>query len=70
MSAVNGDKARFGRLRKQKIARRALVRDLRSRLAQAQQAKPAQQSAPVRPAAVPSAVVATKKVMAAKKKQK
>ena len=61
MSAVNGDKARFGRLRKQKIARRASVRYLRSRLVQAQQAKPAQQSAPVRPAVPNSTVVATKR---------
>jgi hypothetical protein len=61
MSAVNGDKARFGRLRKQKIARRASVRDLRSRVVQAQQAKPAQQSTPVRPAVPTSTVVATKK---------
>jgi len=61
MSAVNGDKARFGRLRKQKIARRTSVRDLRSRIVQAQQAKPAQKSATVRPAVTNSTVVATRK---------
>jgi len=49
MSEQNGDKARFGRLRKQKIARRQATRDLRSRLFQAQQAKPAQQSPPAAP---------------------
>ncbi len=49
MSEKNGDKARFGRLRKQKIARRQATRDLRSLLFKAQQAKPAPQS----PAAAP-----------------
>ena len=33
MSAQNGDKARYGRLRKKKIARRVRLRDLRSRWA-------------------------------------
>jgi len=32
MSERNGDKARFGRLRKQKMARRQRIRDLRARL--------------------------------------
>jgi len=32
MSERNGDKARFGRLRKQKMARRQRIRDLRERL--------------------------------------
>jgi hypothetical protein len=40
MSARNGDKARFGRLRQQKIARRQRMRELRSRLFQEQQAAP------------------------------
>jgi len=34
MSAINGDKARFNRLRKQKIARRIRNRELMQRLAQ------------------------------------
>src|SRR5579864_9557842 len=38
MSARNGDKARFGRLRQQKIARRQRMRELRSRIFQGQQA--------------------------------
>jgi len=54
MSEQNGDKARFGRLRKQKIARREATRDLRSRILQAQQAKPGTQgpnAPPTRPSA-------------------
>lgn len=43
MSEKNGDKARFGRLRKQKIARREAMRDLRSRLFQGQPPKPGAQ---------------------------
>ena len=39
MSEQNGDKARFGRLRKRGIARRQATRDLASRVSQAQQAK-------------------------------
>jgi len=54
MSEQNGDKARFGRLRKQKIARREATRDLRTRILQAQHAKPGAQSLnapPTRPPA-------------------
>ena len=35
MSKLNGDKARFHRLRKQSIARRQMVRELRLKLASA-----------------------------------
>jgi hypothetical protein len=44
MSARNGDKARFNRLRQQKIARRQRMRALRSRLFQGQQAGPTQET--------------------------
>ena len=58
MSEKNGDKARFGRLRKQKIARRQATRDLRSRLLQAQQAKPAPQGPKAPPTTAPAKSVA------------
>ena len=58
MSEKNGDKARFGRLRKQKIARRQATRDLRSRLLQAQQAKPASQGPKAPPTTAPAKSVA------------
>jgi hypothetical protein len=45
MSARNGDKARFGRLRKQKIARRQRMRALRTRLFQGPQVAPPQEMA-------------------------
>jgi hypothetical protein len=56
MSELNGDKARFGRLRKQKLARREAVRELRTRVLQTQQAKPAQESVYARPV-MPSSTV-------------
>lgn len=45
MSARNGDEARFGRLRQQKIARRQRMRALRNRLFQGPQAAPTQEMA-------------------------
>jgi hypothetical protein len=48
MSARNGDKARFGRLRQQKIARRQRTRELRGRLLQGQQANPNQETSDAR----------------------
>jgi len=48
MSARNGDKARFGRLRQQKIARRQRTRELRGRLLQGQQPEPDQETADAR----------------------
>jgi len=49
MSARNGDKARFGRLRQHKIARRQRMRELRGRLLQGPQATPNQETADARP---------------------
>ena len=50
MSAQNGDKARYGRLRKKKLARRVRLRDLRSRWAlkkaEAPKSTPAKTAAP------------------------
>lgn len=50
MSAVNGDKSRFNRERKQKIARRKRTQELLERAAKTQ--KPADRSARVRPQSV------------------
>jgi hypothetical protein len=47
MSAINGDKSRFNRVRKQKIAQRNRVRELLKRLAEApKQATPTADSKP------------------------
>ena len=68
MSAQNGDKARYGRLRKKKIARRVRRRDLRSGLAlkKAEGAKPtpAKTAAPKKAAVekVAPAIAATESV--------
>lgn len=52
MSAVNGDKARFNRVRKQKIARRKRTHELLKRAAM--QSKPADASARTKPRSVPA----------------
>jgi hypothetical protein len=44
MSARNGDKARFGRLRKQKIARRVRSLELKKQIASNTAAEPARTS--------------------------
>jgi len=52
MSGINGDKSRFNRERKQKIARRTRNRELMKRLAETP--KPATRAAQTKPRAVPA----------------
>lgn len=52
MSALNGDKSRFNRLRKQKIARRKRNRELLN--SAAIQPKPVTAAAPAKPRSVPA----------------
>jgi hypothetical protein len=52
MSALNGDKSRFNRERKQNIARRKRTRELLARLGKAR--KPADTSSRVQPRSVPA----------------
>jgi len=50
MSGINGDKSRFNRIRKQKIARRNRKRELMKHLAEPHQSP----TAPSKPKAVPA----------------